>query len=83
MAKDMSGSLSKNKRKEKETHPDLKGKFVIDGREGWISAWTKEGDDGKWLSLAFEWKEEKSAGKPAPAQKRTAPIADDDDSLPF
>ncbi len=37
--KDMTGSLFKNMRKEKETHPDYNGSCRINGRDLWISAW--------------------------------------------
>lgn len=59
MARDNSGSMSRNDRKEKETHPDYKGKATINGVEYWISGWKKENDNGPWLSLAFEPKEKK------------------------
>lgn len=54
--KDNRGRLSRNERKEKETHPDMKGSATINGVEYWISGWTKENDRGKWLSLSFEQK---------------------------
>lgn len=65
MSRDNSGSLSRNKRKEKSTHADYKGKATINGTEYWISGWKKEGDDGQWLSLAFEIKQDKPAAPPA------------------
>jgi hypothetical protein len=79
--RDNSGSFSANKRKEKETHPDIKGKATIDGRDYWISGWRKESADGIWYSLAF-------AFQPKEAQPETrggggakpAPI---DDEIPF
>ena len=73
MSRDMSGSISKNDRKEKDSHPDLKGKCVIGGKEYWISGWKKTNDSGPWVSLAFEPKEAKP-DKPAP--RRTTNEAD-------
>jgi hypothetical protein len=70
MSRDNSGSLSKNQRKEKETHPDYKGKATIGGIEYWISGWKKENDSGPWLSLAFEVKDAKPAARTAPPAKR-------------
>ncbi len=59
MTRDNSGRLSRNDRKEKETHPDMKGSATINGVEYWISGWAKENDRGKWLSLSFEQKDAK------------------------
>ncbi len=55
--KDMSGSLFKNDRKEKDTHPDRTGTALIDGREYWVSGWLKTGARGQFLSLAFKPKD--------------------------
>lgn len=62
--KDFSGSLFKNDRREKETHPHATGTALIDGIEYWISAWHKEGKNGKWLSLAFKKKDKQESRKP-------------------
>ena len=68
MAKyDNSGSLSRNDRKEQQNHPDYKGKATVDGVEYWLSGWIKDGENGKWLSLAFKLKEEQ---RPAPTTRR-------------
>lgn len=56
--KDMQGSLFKNEKKEKDTHPNATGSCLIDGVEYWISSWTKEGKKGKFQSLAFKRKEQ-------------------------
>jgi hypothetical protein len=57
--KDMSGSLFKNERREKDTHPHATGQCVIDGVPFWISAWTKTDKNGnKFQSLAFKPKTE-------------------------
>lgn len=55
--RDNSGSMRRNERKEKQTHPDMKGKATIGGVEYWISGWVKQSDDGKWISLAFDRKD--------------------------
>ena len=57
--KDMSGSLFKNQKREKDTHPNMTGSALIDGVEYWVSGWTKESEKaGKWISLSFKPKEE-------------------------
>ena len=79
--RDNSGSISKNKRKEKETHPDIKGQAVIDGRAYWISGWAKSNDNGPWYSLSLEPKQEQPA---QPAQQRAPAKASADlDEIPF
>lgn len=74
-----SGSLFKNDKKEKESHPAYRGDIMIEGKAYWLSAWVKEGKNGKFFSLSAKKKDgEKSS--PAPA----APIADDNlEDLPF
>ena len=88
--KDMSGSLFRNNRKEKETHPDYSGTVRIDGHDMWISAWLREQKDGtKYFSLAFKRKDGTSA-RPLPEQKvqefkdEAKRVFDlDGDSVPF
>jgi uncharacterized protein (DUF736 family) len=49
-----SGALFRNDRKEKETQPDLRGKINVDGKDFYISAWSKQSDKaGKYMSLAL------------------------------
>ena len=77
--KDNSGSLFKNEKREKDTHPHATGTAVIDGVAYWVSAWTKEGAKGKWQSLAFKRKTEKTAT----GTKHNAGRNDEDDAPPF
>lgn len=70
-ARDNSGSLFKNQKKEKDTHPDYTGNGTIDGKQYWFSAWIKtDRNGGKFMSMAFKAKEEQ---KPAP--KKPDPIS--------
>lgn len=62
--KDNSGTLFRNDRKEKETHPNARGTAMIEGVEYEISAWTKDGAKGKFQSLSFKRKEAAPAPKP-------------------
>ena len=76
--KDMSGSLFKNNKREKDTHPNATGSCLIDGVEYWVSAWTKKDKNGDpWQSLAFKRKE--ATSKPAPASFK----GDDSSDSPF
>lgn len=72
------GSLFKNDKKEKDTHPNATGSALIGGVEYWVSAWTKEGKNGKWQSLAFKPKETKTPN----GVKRNAGRMSEDDT-PF
>jgi hypothetical protein len=66
--KDNSGSIFRNDKKEKETHPDGKGSAMIDGVEYWVSSWNKVGQNGtQFRSLAFQRKEG------VPSQQRQQP----------
>ena len=87
--KNMTGSLFRNTRKEKDTHPDYSGSIRINGRDLWMSGRLREDKNGqKYFSLAFKPKDG-TAYRPVPAQefeadaKRVFPDADLDDSVPF
>jgi hypothetical protein len=75
------GALFKNDKKEKPSHPDYRGDCTIRGRKFWMSAWIKEGQKGKYMSVAFRPAEEEAAKlKPKPQAKATAQA---DDDIPF
>ena len=62
MPTDMKGSLSRNQKRETDRHPEFKGSCMVAGREYWLAAWVREGDDGsKYFSLSFKEKEPKPA----------------------
>jgi len=49
--KEGQASLFKNTQKEKENHPDFKGKAMIEGKMYYLSFWSKKTDGGNvWLS---------------------------------
>ena len=84
------GVLFKNDRKEKDTHPNMKGSINVEGVEYWVSAWTKEGQNGKFISLSLTPKEQtqtaaQAVKQVAPPQRQQAAtvVLDDDDNLPF
>lgn len=87
---DFSGSLFKNDKREKDTHPNAKGSATIDGVEYWVSAWTKQDKNGKpWQSLSFQKKQPKSEQETSEPVKKSSPqqpsksIIEMDDDLPF
>lgn len=83
-----SGSLFKNDKKEKDTHPDYTGNALIGGEEYWISAWLKETKGGKkkFFSFSFKPKEDnqrKPAEKTRQEETRKAQADLEEDDVPF
>ncbi|RAU21101.1 hypothetical protein CU669_15215 [Paramagnetospirillum kuznetsovii] len=72
------GTLGKNKRREKDSHPAYTGSINVDGVEYWLSGWVKEKNDEKFFSLSIKPKD----AAPAKAAPKQAP-ADLDDEIPF
>lgn len=73
--KDMEGSLFRNAKKEKDSHPSMEGSCTIGGVKYWISAWTNEGtgDKGRWQALKFKRADAKKAASTGPAQEDDIP----------
>jgi hypothetical protein len=75
------GSLSRNKKKEKETHPTHKGSCTIEGRKYWISAYVNESRDSgeKYFKLYFEQKKPREESSVEPV---SVPLSESPD-IPF
>jgi uncharacterized protein (DUF736 family) len=72
------GSLFKNEDRETEQHPHYRGSITIGGQQYWLSAWLKEGKNGKkFMSLSAQ-------PKKAPVQK-VAPKVEEkfEDDIPW
>ena len=73
--RDNSGVLFRNDRKNNPKAPDYTGNAEVDGTEYRLSAWIKEGQRGKFMSLSFQLKGDNNQ---RPARRR-----DDDEDIPF
>ena len=51
------GILGRNKRKEKDSHPDFSGSINVEGHDYWLSGWLKENANGKFFSLSVKRKD--------------------------
>ena len=47
--RDNSGVLFKEQDKKTPNHPDYKGNIMVNGQAYWLSAWIKEGKNGKFM----------------------------------
>lgn len=54
------GAIFKNKRKEKETHPDLGGELNVDGKDYYLNVWKQTSKSGEpYYSVSVKPKEPK------------------------
>jgi hypothetical protein len=73
-------TLNKNDRKEKDSHPDYKGKINVGGVEYYLDGWIKDGANGKFISGSIK---EIGANNGAAPQAQPASAFDDDSEVPF
>lgn len=74
--KNNAGAIFKNNYKKAESHPDYKGKCVVNGKEMEIALWVKQGKNGSFFSASFS--------ESYVAQEERIPVGDSiDDDLPF
>ncbi len=78
--RDNFGSFRKNDRKEKDSHPDVKGKMTVEGKEYWFSAWRKSTDGQTWYSASLTPKDEPKA---VDANAKVDELDDLNDEVPF
>jgi hypothetical protein len=75
-----SGALFKNNRKrEGQKDPDYSGSLNCDGKDYWLSAWIKDGHQGKGKFMSISLKPKEKAQATPAAQ----PENDEDDDVPF
>ena len=83
------GSIWKNKKKEKDTHPDFTGSLDVNGVAYWVNAWKRKDDaspEAPALTFSVRPKDDKPAAESKPAARRSsAEIGRDtmDDEIPF
>lgn len=78
------GSLFKNEKKTEEKHPDLNGSLNVDGKEFWISGWSKVSKGGqKFISLSIREKQEQTRQSSQPTRKASVKEEFGDDSIPW
>jgi hypothetical protein len=80
--KEGSGSLFKNTRKTTETHPDYTGSMMVNGKEHWLSAWVKEGKNGKFFSVSLGKVKEPMGFKESGSDELPKNTIEDD-AIPF
>lgn len=79
------GALFRNKRKEKDSHPDHTGSLNVMGIEYWVSAWIKTSskDGSKFFSLAVTPKDKSQQQTGLTSPPTTAAGLDLDEDVPF
>lgn len=74
----MSGVSGANEYKQKDNQPDFTGKCTIDGKEYRMAGWSRQGNNGNFIS----WKFSEPLRKEGVQEPQAIP-ADAKDELPF
>jgi uncharacterized protein (DUF736 family) len=80
------GILSRNDRKEQDSHPDFRGSINVDGKDYWLSGWIKERKDGSGRFFSLTVKPKDNAAPAKATSANAAPSRHDDrldDEIPF
>jgi hypothetical protein len=81
------GIISKNTRKELDTHPDIRGQINVDGTEYWLDGWLKQRTDGTGSFYSLSVKPKNAPAAPTKPVQKDAPASGGfdsmDDSIPF
>lgn len=78
------GSVWKNEKKEKDTHPDFTGTLDVRGEQFWVSAWKRKdgaGPKAPVLTFSVKPKDEQPAAPRSEPTRNANPLPDDD--IPF
>lgn len=78
--KDGSGALFKNDKGDNPKRPDYRGDITLGGVQYELSAWIKDGKNGKFMSLSGKVKGERQE---RPQQQSAPPPDDFGDQVPF
>ena len=85
--KDGDGSLFINGYKQKDSHPDMRGDLLLDGKEYEIAGWKKSTRNGDpWYSLKVQPKRARADDRRPERGSQVMPTTDGDDfndSIPF
>ena len=71
--RDNSGSFFVNNRKTRDNQPDFNGSVMVDGKEYYISIWSKNGKSGEFWTCSFT--EKNSSGERASAPPKTSSLS--------
>jgi hypothetical protein len=80
---ELSGVLSRNTKRATDKQPEFRGTCTIDGVGYRISAWVKEGSDGKFFSLAFSVRDALPSAQVKPTAAAPYKTKQFDDEVPF
>ena len=81
--KELSGSLFKNDKGDNPSRPDYRGDCKIGGEVYEIAAWIKDGKNGKFISLSFKPKQERTGAAQSGGGETAPSRAELNDEIPF